>query len=89
MDLALQIQNPIDFGWIWILQNKPSNPWILWILWISWILHGFDFDIRIPYGFGLDLYSCSCGRWIMDWIVIVIRIHPATLPIYMQTNYVI
>ena len=43
----------------------------------SWIGHGFD--ISIPYGYGLELDLYSCGKWITEWIWIMILIHLAPL----------
>ena len=43
----------------------------------SWIGHGFD--ISIPNGYGLELDLYSCGKWITEWIWIMILIHLALL----------
>ena len=51
----------------------------------SWIGHGFD--ISIPYGYGLDLDLYSCGKWITEWIWIMILIHLAPLDTSIEDDW--
>ena len=75
----------MDYGYLGFIIHKIHNLWIFNGFGISHkkhgSFHGFEIDIRYPYGFGLGLDSWTCRNWIMDWIWIIIWIHPAPLDI--------